>query len=118
MSKTLDVFLNSKLEIFSPDFILDEFIKHKDEISRKSGLAYSQLLISIVLLSEKISFISVEEYKQFLSKANEISPDEDDIDYFALALKLNCAIWSNDKKLKEQNRIKVYSTDELAELLR
>ena len=118
MSKTLDLVLNSKLEIVSPDFILDEFIKHKDEISQKSGLDYSQLLTAIVLLSEKISFVSVEEYKQFLFKAVGISPDEDDVDYFALALKLNCAIWSNDKKLKEQNKIKVYSTEEVIGLLK
>jgi len=117
MSKTLDLFLDSKLNLVSPDFIFDEFIKHKDEISRKSGLGYNHLLAIIVLLSEKVSFVSVEEYKKFLIEAIEISPDENDIDYFALALKLNCGIWSNDKKLKEQNRVKVYSTEELIEFL-
>ena len=33
--------------------------------------------------------------------------------YFALELKLNWGIWSNDKKLKEQNKVKVYSTEDL-----
>ena len=37
--------------------------------------------------------------------------------YFALALKLNCAIWSNDKKLKEQNKIQVCSTHELSKII-
>ena len=118
MSRTLELLLNSKLEIVSPDFILDEFIKHKDEISNKSGLDYSQLLTSIVLLGEKISFVAVEEYKTFLPRAVEISPDKDDVDYFVLALKLNCAIWSNDKNLKDQDKIKIYSTQELVELLK
>jgi predicted nucleic acid-binding protein len=36
--------------------------------------------------------------------------------YHALALKLNCAIWTNDKKLKQQTKIKIYHTHELADL--
>lgn len=36
--------------------------------------------------------------------------------YFALALKLKCPIWSNDKKLKEQNIITIYHTHELSKL--
>lgn len=118
MSKTLDLILNPKIDIFSPDFILKEFIDHKEEISKKSGLDSNQLLTLIYLLREKIRFVSVEEYRSSLSKAVEISPDQEDVDYFALALKLNCSIWSNDKKLKEQNKVKVYSTHELVVLLK
>lgn len=40
-----------------------------------------------------------------------------DSEYFALALKLNCAIWSNDKRLKQQDKIKVYSTEDLVKVL-
>ena len=46
-----------------------------------------------------------------------ISPDEKDTAYFALALKLKCAIWSNDKKLKEQDKVTVYNTGELMKLI-
>ena len=35
------------------------------------------------------------------------------VKYFALALKLNCPIWSEDKALKKQSKVKVYSTSEL-----
>ena len=42
MSKTLDLILDYDLELYSPDFIFEEFIKYKDVISRKSGLEYSQ----------------------------------------------------------------------------
>lgn len=53
-----------------------------------------------------IKFVPLSEYKEYLSKAKEISPDPNDVDIFALALKLNCPIWSNDKELKKQNVIK------------
>jgi predicted nucleic acid-binding protein len=40
-------------------------------------------------------------------------PDENDLEYFALALKLRYAIWSQDKTLKQQQIIRIYSTEEL-----
>lgn len=40
-----------------------------------------------------------------------------DTEYFALALKLKCSVWSNDKKFKKQDKVKVYSTNELIKLI-
>ena len=50
-------------------------------------------------------------------KQKKISPDINDTEYFALALKLKCSIWSNDKKLKKQNKVKVYSTEEIVRVI-
>lgn len=58
----------------------------------------------------------MKRLKKFVLRAKEISPDKNDIAYFALALKLKCPIWTNDKKLKDQDEIKVYSTSELIEI--
>ena len=52
-----------------------------------------------------------------MKEAEEISPDEKDILYFALALKLKCGIWSNDKRLKQQDQVRIYSTAELKEII-
>ncbi len=52
-----------------------------------------------------------------MHQAKSICPDPDDIQYFALALKLGCPIWSNDKALKEQNTVEVISTGELIDNL-
>ncbi len=48
-----------------------------------------------------------------MGDAEIISPDKNDALYFASALKMNSAIWSNDKKPKEQNKVKVCSAGEL-----
>ncbi|MBI4895257.1 MAG: hypothetical protein HY831_02060 [Candidatus Aenigmarchaeota archaeon] len=48
-----------------------------------------------------------------MEEVEKIFPDHNDIKYFALALKLNCGIWTNEKILKEQNKIPIYSTEEL-----
>ncbi len=65
------------------------------------------------ILREKIKIIPNEETEKFISKAKAICPDENDVDYFALALKLNCSVWSNDKALKNQRHIDVISTEGL-----
>lgn len=50
-------------------------------------------------------------------KAKNISPDEKDMVYLALAMKLRCGLWSNDGDLKEkQDVIQVYSTEELIKM--
>lgn len=52
-----------------------------------------------------------------MSKARKISPDRKDVDYFALALKMKCSIWSNDKPIKnKQNEVKIYNTEELVKM--
>ena len=71
----------------------------------------------IHILKEIIIIIPKEDYSCFIKKAEKISPDPNDILYFALALKLNCPIWSNDKKLKEQNKILIYSTKDIIDIL-
>lgn len=65
-----------------------------------------------------MKFAKEEEYSKFLPEGRKISPDPDDSDFFALALKLDCPIWSEDKKLKEQSRIRVLNTRELSEELK
>ena len=112
--ETLNLFFNSKFEIISPEFILEEFKKHQQEISNKSSLNKNELITFLLLLTYKIKFIDEKDYADFLIEAENITPDKNDIDYLALALKFNCPIWSEDKKLKEQqNKVKILSTFDL-----
>ncbi|PIN91343.1 hypothetical protein COU57_00865, partial [Candidatus Pacearchaeota archaeon CG10_big_fil_rev_8_21_14_0_10_32_14] len=108
---------NQKLELVSPYYILDEFLEHINEISKKSKLSETDLKSFILLISTKIRFYEVEDYKDFVKDADKITKDKDDIDYIALALKLNCDIWSEDKKMKKQDKVNILTTDELIEFL-
>jgi len=54
----------------------------------------------------------LEEFKEHKSEIMEKS-SLDDIEYLALALKLNCPIWSEDKRLKKQTLVKIINTTEL-----
>jgi len=70
-----------------------------------------------IIISAKIEFVPSSEFEKFVPEAEKISPDPNDTEYFALALKLKCCIWSNDKKLKNQNTVKVYSAEDLIRIL-
>ena len=109
---------NPNLELYSPIYALDELNKYSQELISKSKINTGTFELYKKVLSWFIKFIPVSEYKEFKDKADSISPDPNDTQYFALALKLNCPIWSNDKKLKEQSEIKVLNTSELIELLK
>ena len=61
----------------------------------------------------KIKLIPYEGFQPFMKEAEQISPDTKDTEYLALAMKLKCAVWSNDKKLKTQDKVKIYSTEDL-----
>jgi len=92
---------------------MDEFKKYKDEILKKSGLSHSERDLFLSLVNSRIEYISKNEFKQLISIAEKISPDPNDIEYVALALKMKCNIWSNDKRLKEQDKVIVHNTSEL-----
>ena len=42
-----------------------------------------------------------------MKEALVASPDENDSEYFALAMKFGCPIWSNDKRIKLQDKVRV-----------
>lgn len=115
--KTYDLIFNDRINLFAPEFLMNEFEKYKDEILKKSGLDEADFELFSALVGSRIEFISKEEFKRFISKAESITPDLNDTEYIALALKIKCGIWSNDKKLKEQDKVEVYNTNELLKLL-
>jgi len=74
-----------------------------------SALIKDDSLTGKIIFSDRFSLFFPEDG---LIELNKYEPY---ISYIALALKLNCPIWSNDTDLKQQDRIKVYNTKELLE---
>lgn len=113
-----DLLFQEDLHVFAPEFLFEEFEKYKSLILEKTKREEKDFNTFLEILKKKIKVISNEETELFIEEAKFICPDEKDIDYFALALKLKCGIWSNDRALKEQNIIKVYSTNDLIQLFK
>lgn len=107
-----------ELELFTPVYVFDELDEHKGEVKSKSKIDDKIFELTKRELLAYISIVQLDRFKGFWGEAKRISPDPDDIEYFALALALDCAIWSDDRELKEQqSRVKVFSTEDLVKLL-
>ncbi len=111
--RPLNLVLLKDLEIFSPSFVWEEYAKYKDEIALKSQLSPRDFEGLLQLFKNRVIFISEDVLVPYRAKAEMICPDPNDTLFFATALYLNCALWSNEKKLKNQDVIKVYATHEL-----
>jgi predicted nucleic acid-binding protein len=116
-SLVIDIIFSDKIELFAPFRLLAELEKNREEIKRKSGFSDKEFDAFVEILKLRINFIPLEYFLDKISEAKDVSPDPKDIEYFALALKLKCKIWSEEKKLKQQNKVDVLSTNEVAELL-
>ena len=110
---------NSELKIFAPEVLGNEFLNNKNEILSKSKLSEIEFDALASLLLEKIIFVPLDEYKEFLPKAKSLlGKHTKDFPYLALALKFNCPLWSEEKLLKRQSVVKILNTKELFELLK
>lgn len=108
---------SDKLELIAPEFLLIELEKHKEKILYKSSLLEDDFSKAVNLFEDRIDFIPRQEFEKFLFESNRFTPDPDDTEYLALALRFSCPVWSNDKALKKQSKVKVFSTSELIEIL-
>ncbi len=115
-SFSYNLLFSGRFHLFTPEYIFTEFEKHKEEILGKTERTTEDFFRLLEILKRRITLVPLEELTEYVEEAEKITPDSNDMAYFALALKLNCAIWSNDKKLKEQDKIKIYHTHELAKL--
>lgn len=114
--KTLELFYSDDFEYFVPEKLFKEIDKHIFTIVEKTGLTLEEISDVFRPIKMKLNIISEMEFMKCLEDAKQNCPDPNDIEYFALAKHLNCPIWSNDQKLKEQSKIKIFNTKEIIEM--
>ncbi len=117
--------LLEKHKLVAPELALKEINKYKKVLITKTGLTPKEFSSYTKELASLVDFIPEEEYSDYFRKAQKISSsfskaekDEflNDIDFFALALKLELPIWSNDRSFKKQPYVDVFNTKEVVEL--
>jgi len=122
-SFTQRLIVDSSLELISPELALKELKKYSKELSVKSKIGKDDIDFMFSLLKEHVKFVPSnvykDEFKNSLKIAENFSQEDleeflDDIDFFALASKESCSIWSKDALFKKQSAIKVFNTIELA----
>jgi predicted nucleic acid-binding protein len=98
---------DSDLKFCCPRYLFVELFKHKERLSRASGLPEAELVAGLHALVSQLEFVSeadipvgtwVEAYRLCTGI------DTDDTPYVALALHLDCRFWTEDAKLKTAMR--------------
>lgn len=113
-SITKRIILRNDLKLYAPEYLFEEFEKYKGLIKQKTKRSDKEFNQLLRILKTRIIIIPQKNFKSSINKAKQVSPDPKDILYFALALKYNISIWSNDKDLKEkQDVVIIYTTKEL-----
>lgn len=119
-AKTRELLVDLRLNLYAPEYLVSETsrkLKKGTPLRKRVHLPDEVLEELVRVLTQRIRMVPYESYKLYLRKALLLAPHEEDAPYLALALLLNLPIWSNDKGLKTQTRVKVYSTHELIEIL-
>ncbi len=105
------------VRLITPEEAIDELRDNKDALIKYSKLSEEEVEYLIFVLEHFVEVKPITFFQEFKEEANRTSPDFKDAPFFALALKLNAAIWSNEPRLKRQSKVKVFSTREIMEEL-
>ena len=114
---TRKILFQGAFDLYSPDYLLDELNRNRGAFLAKSGLtdeAYERVVQTVL---SNVSQVPFDAYIPFKENAEKISPDGKDWPFFAVALQRKCAIWTNEKRLKRQETVKVFDTKELLDLM-
>jgi len=107
-------------DLIMPKIVFEEVAKYKSEIIKKSQFDLKELEVALKLITKNIEVIPDEIIKSYAKEAFDLigkhSPE--DIMFIACCLAFEGSIlWSDDKKLKLQNKIKVFNTQEIIQIL-
>src|SRR3989344_282831 len=88
------VMLSDKINLYSPEWLLAEFKRNESELKIKFSDSEDFDEIKNILFSF-VNMIPAEKYSKFMKEASKLTHHAKDVPYFALALHLNCPLWSN-----------------------
>ena len=112
------ILLADELRFFAPEFLFMEFREHEKEILEITHRNKADFRKLMELLERKIELIPASEFKNFLKEAALLLEDKDDAAYLSVCISKKLPLWSNDNHFKKQNKVKVFTTQDLIKYLR
>jgi predicted nucleic acid-binding protein len=110
-----------KFEFYAPKFLVDELEKYTDEIQKKAKITSNQFEKIYTDALNKVHVIPFIDYREKIAEAEKIMAKIDikDVAFIATGLALKIEnIWTEDTHFTKQKVMKVYSTQDLIQLLK
>ena len=106
---------NFNHDLITPAYIFKEISKYKEYICKKANINSEQFYLLLCLLFRHIEIINPSYYLNYLDEAKELigNIDKNDVPFLACALAFDCLVWSDDKHFKQQDKIKIYTTEDM-----
>ncbi len=118
-SKVRGILLSPKHRFYIPEYALEETRKHMVLVKEKTGLSGGEIEQVLGVLSSNLRVVSSEQVMQELREAQRVmrSIDRKDAPFVAAVLSIAAdGIWSDDKHLKRQSKVRVWNTKEIMQL--
>ena len=119
-SITRRIILDYENQFLFPSYIFEEMEIHKTELLTKSKMKEKDFEELLNLLLRKVIIIPNEVLSHYKKEAYQIIKDidPDDAIFIACALAFtDSVLWSDDKKLKQQSKVRIINTNEIYSLV-
>ena len=113
------IILRSSHEFLIPEYAIDETRRHLGVVAEKSGLSESEINSVIDTLLTSIEVVPAEKVASKWKEAEDAMAkvDAGDVPFVAASISVNCdGIWSDDKHLRRQDKVRVWTTKEIVGL--
>ncbi|MCL5011713.1 MAG: PIN domain-containing protein [Candidatus Marsarchaeota archaeon] len=111
------IFMSNDLHVYAPEYIFVEFNKHEKTLLKITKREKKDFENLIDVLERRIELIPISEFQTFIKEAESLLEDKDDAAYLAICISKEMPLWTNDNGFKKQDRVKVYTTQELITML-
>jgi predicted nucleic acid-binding protein len=117
---TRKIIFLSPLDMCTVPHAKSEIEEQREELLNKSKLDIESFKSLTDVIFMKINVVPLDVFEPCKEKAIEIMRDIDidDSPFLALAMALNCSIWSNDGHFKKQDVVNVYTTNKILNFLK
>jgi len=117
---TRELLLDGRLVLHAPEYLLMEAerVLSAPRLRRRLGsLSPDDVRALLSQLTSRMRIAPTSTFRLKLPDAKALVADPEDASFIALALHLQLPLWSNDAPLRTQNVVRVYTTDDVLNLL-
>lgn len=119
-ARTRELLFDERLSLVAPEHLISEISHHlnySSSLRKRIQLSKQELQELFNLLTGRIQTIPKQSYQLHMKTSLAVAPHAEDAPYLAVALQYSIPIWSNDKGIRNQALVKIYSTKELISIL-